>query len=175
MEDDQVEGDFETDGSSGKQSSKEEGKSNRRKKKKHKGGERDVVKRQTLLFSATMMLDGAGRKNAKVGKGKKGMKGGVTSTATILQDLMNRVGCRGEPAIVDVTKSRKITEKPSEASSSASSSSSATSKQQDKEQAKKDMKQFSLPEGLELARIDCTQEDKDLYVYYFCMKVSIYS
>ena len=197
VEDDEVTaqgGDYEADGSSargstaaggGGQQRKSSGKSGG-KSSKRSGGKGGVFKRQTLLFSATMMLDGDGRKNAKISKtgggkkggkkgGKRGRGGGGASTATILQDLMERVGCRGEPAIVDVTKARKIKADreaaaaeaeakgttSSKTTSSSSSSSSSSSKQ---------ATQFSLPEKLQLARIDCTQEDKDLYLYYFCKK-----
>ena len=132
-----------------------------------------------------MMLDGDGRKNAKISKtgggkkggkkgGKRGRGGGGASTATILQDLMERVGCRGEPAIVDVTKARKIKADreaaAAEAEAKGTTSSKTTSSSSSSSSSSKQATQFSLPEKLQLARIDCTQEDKDLYLYYFCKK-----
>ena len=135
------------------------------------------VKRQTLLFSATMMLGSEDRRTAKLNKKKRKRMAKAKSTTSMLHELMTRVGARGTPQIVDFTRKdttagstggggdigggddcnaaggTKRQKGPSSPSSSSSSSSSGVGP--------------SLPEGLELARIECTQEDKDLYLYYF--------
>ena len=146
-------------------------------------GSSKIIKRQTMLFSATMMLDGEGRINAKLSskhkKGKRGQKK-KTSTSKILQDLMARVGCRGDPSIVDMTGKRTIGPKtPSEALLEATDAKDAKTTEHDpltrQDTTKKSGKSsgatiMKLPESLQLARIECTQDDKDLYVYYFCVR-----
>jgi ATP-dependent RNA helicase DDX24/MAK5 len=152
-------------------------------------------KRQTMLFSATMMLDGDGRLNAKLQKGKSRKKRKKkTTTSKILEDLMARVGCNGNPVIVDMNKMKQH-ERAEQAerdrlaniaeageandnnesnNSSSSSSSSSSTIEVAAPRALSSSSSLSvnqaLPDNLELARIECTQDDKELYVYYFCMK-----
>ena len=51
-------------------------------------------------------------------------------------------------------------------SSSSSNTTSSTTSRSDVSSTTS----LTLPESLQLAQINCTQDDKDLYVYYFCMK-----
>ena len=111
------------------------------------------TKRQTLLFSATMTLGAESRRTTKVRRKRGKEKKATKSTTNMLRELMSKVGCRGRPEIIDLTTNTNDEEGLS--SHSAPNSSSVGSS-------------TTLPDGLELARIECTQEDKDLYVYYFC-------
>ena len=135
-------------------------------KNSQSGGLRE---RQTLLFSATMMLGAESRRTSKLNhkKSQRNQKK-EKSTSNKLRELMGRLGCRGNPAIIDL--SQKTTQQGdlvdgAGTSTSSSSSSATTSSGAPK---KFSTTTTSLPEGLELNRIECTQEDKDLYVYYFC-------
>jgi ATP-dependent RNA helicase DDX24/MAK5 len=150
-------------------------------KRKKKGG-RQEFKRQTMLFSATMMLDADGRTNAKLKKGKRSRNKKKASTSKILEDLMARVGCRGNPAIVDMTdvKARALQvarDKVAAAAAAAAAKATTTTTNNTTTTTTTATtaatvlpSNQTLPEGLELARIECTQDDKDLYVYYFCVK-----
>ena len=63
-----------------------------------------------------------------------------------------------------------MAEAEAEAVAEAEAENTTSSKTTTSLSSSKQATQFSLPEKLQLARIDCTQEDKDLYLYYFCKK-----
>ncbi|CAM9255659.1 unnamed protein product [Chrysoparadoxa australica] len=103
--------------------------------------------RQTLIFSATLSLESAGRAQ------KKGRQ--QPSAAEGLEDIMKRVGIRGKPAIVDV--SRQSTD--GEARESTNEKSQETAKGGGA---------LALPAGLTLSYVKSLQMEKDLWCYLFC-------
>ena len=106
-------------------------------------------KRQTFLFSATLTLEQAGRTRAKQrgGSNKRRKAGGGKGSGTALDDMMARVGRRGKPAVVDLTKGKgdaDVAERKSTRDTAA-----------------------ALPSTLTLAAVECVEEDKLLHLFAF--------
>ncbi|ETW05689.1 hypothetical protein H310_03408 [Aphanomyces invadans] len=97
--------------------------------------------RQTFLFSATMTLKNAGRYQTKKTKNPNAL--------TMLESIMKRIGLRGKPAVVDL--SAKETSSNDEATATTPSRGA----------------EVTLPEGLELAQVECLDEHRNNVLYYF--------
>ena len=115
-------------------------------------------KRQTMLFSATLAIGSSGRITVSKKRVKKRkLNGKRVGTEDELKKLMERVGLRGKPLIVnlatDAGEDHKMTGDPKKSASS--------------EAGKKDGK-LTLQYGLMLKRINCTVEEKEVYLYVFC-------
>jgi len=111
------------------------------------------VKRQTLIFSATLVMPEELRKTkGKKAKAKQG-KG------SIMAKIMRKVGIRGRPAIVDLTSMASTSTKGGEGDQAPASQSGV--KQRGGGGA------LRLPEGLRLSYVKTLPLEKDLYTYYF--------
>mmetsp|Transcript_4690 Transcript_4690/g.8332 ORF Transcript_4690/g.8332 Transcript_4690/m.8332 type:complete len:764 (+) Transcript_4690:506-2797(+) len=114
-------------------------------------GVRAKYKRQTFLFSATLMLEtvSAFNQGKKSPGGKKKRKRSKEKSAgSPLLDLMERIGERGKPAICSVVSEKK--EENEEAT-----------------EVKKKKAGITLPSGLTLCYYECLDNDKEKYLYYF--------
>ncbi|ETV87006.1 hypothetical protein, variant 1 [Aphanomyces astaci] len=102
--------------------------------------------RQTFLFSATMTLKNAGRYQTKKTKNPTAL--------TMLESIMKRIGLRGKPAVVDL---------------SAKESNAATKSSTTDAPAKvpRGGAEVTLPDGLELAQVECLDEHRNNVLYYF--------
>eukprot|EP00514_Thraustochytrium_sp_LLF1b_P010245 CAMPEP_0184545396 /NCGR_PEP_ID=MMETSP0199_2-20130426/4273_1 /TAXON_ID=1112570 /ORGANISM="Thraustochytrium sp., Strain LLF1b" /LENGTH=798 /DNA_ID=CAMNT_0026939693 /DNA_START=177 /DNA_END=2573 /DNA_ORIENTATION=+ len=142
------------------------------------------VKRQTFLFSATLLLTdakaskkgGKGKKGAsdkkETGKhvNKKGQKKGrkedpADDTANLespFLTLLARIGCRGKPAICFIKKEASEEDKAREEDKAAAQQATGKKKNQ-----AKDVVEVVLPENLTLCKAHCSEHGKDEYLYYF--------
>lgn len=117
------------------------------------------AKRQTLAFSATLMVrDEVAERRRSAKRRKKKKHKGAPETRSLVERLVLDVGVRGTPAVVNITSDGADGENsgapPAAAATAASASSSS----------------LALPAGLRLAQISCVEEDKDLYLYYFLVR-----
>ncbi|RHY27596.1 hypothetical protein DYB32_010017, partial [Aphanomyces invadans] len=116
--------------------------------------------RQTFLFSATMTLKNAGT-NLQLAlcvltwtdlwlAGRYQTKKTKNPNAlTMLESIMKRIGLRGKPAVVDL--SAKETSSNDDATAATPSRGA----------------EVTLPEGLELAQVECLDEHRNNVLYYF--------
>jgi ATP-dependent RNA helicase DDX24/MAK5 len=128
-----------------------------------------MTKRQTLRFSATLAIGVKGRMTSQKRKRKKKRRDNNEqasddkSKSVELQKLMERVGLRGKPYVVDFT-----------IDSALASASAGAAKPQNNKLARGSSgggggaSKPRLPDGLELRRVECTVEQKDVYLYSFC-------
>ena len=146
-----------------------------------------LTKRQTFLFSATLSIGSLGRQattkktmHMKFKKNKRRMIN-LNNSQNELEQLMERVGLRNKPFIVDLTSTTNNNDKKQNKLKLSlqmehpllkkkSKQQQQQQQQQQQRLAKKNKKDISLPEKLELRRIECVVEDKDVYLYHFCSK-----
>ncbi|RLN81490.1 hypothetical protein DYB28_010704 [Aphanomyces astaci] len=102
--------------------------------------------RQTFLFSATMTLKNAGRYQTKKTKNPTAL--------TMLESIMKRIGLRGKPAVVDLSAKESNT-------ATKSSTTDAPAK------VPRGGAEVTLPDGLELAQVECLDEHRNNVLYYF--------
>ena len=134
--------------------------------------EREVpppVNRQTLIFSATLVMPEEMRKSGK-GKQFKGKKDKKNKKAGAGEDVVSRimreVGVRGKPAIVDLSTNKTEYDK-SEAKDDADTASTETKPAAAASKGKAGKSSLALPPGLELSYIKSVGGQKDTYLYYF--------
>ena len=113
-------------------------------------GEPPKHKRQTFLFSATLLLINPPMERKKPNKKNKKVKKSEETDDAPLVALMKKIGLRGKPAMCVVESEHK--EKVELAAP------------QDKQ---KKERTINLPENLTFSELRCLEKDKDLYLYYF--------
>jgi len=129
-------------------------------------------KRQTLLFSATLL-------NSEDEKGTGGASGGFSSKKGGKRQkpigpfaLMERLGRRGEPVICSVAKSEVVL-RADEVKSHLSSSSKGGKKEKAVGDEGDDVLSnvaVKLPDSISFFRVDCTEEDKETFLHWIISK-----
>lgn len=99
-------------------------------------------KRQTFLFSATLMCTREYQKKRKSRKRRRGQKS--DQSVSPLQELMQQIGLRGKPALCSIERE----------------------KSEDREETTVHQT-IKLPKTLRMTEIMCTDKDKATYAYYF--------
>lgn len=133
-----------------------------------------LTKRQTFLFSATLSIGSVGRQATTKRtmhmkfKKKRRRLANVNDSQSELEKLMERVGLRGKPFIVDLTVKKRDKEEKSGVNDKMKSGDGKNVESKNSTTVRKN--QISLPKKLELRRIECVIEDKDVYIYHFCAK-----
>jgi len=139
-----------------------------------------LTKRQTFLFSATLSIGSLGRQattkktmHMKFKKKKRRLIQ-LNDSQNELEKLMERVGLRNKPFIVDLTGKQNVNQLQQQNKKNEEKMKTKGKQQQQKEQnstvVENKRKEISLPAKLELRRIECVVEDKDVYLYHFCSK-----
>jgi ATP-dependent RNA helicase DDX24/MAK5 len=105
-----------------------------------------VAKRQTFLFSATLLMPQAPSSSGRGGK-----------AADPISALMHDLGRRGEPELCHVVQDGAAPPLPSSPQEGDDDAPAAGAKPQ-----------TALPATLRLAKIACTDEEKVQFLYYFC-------
>ncbi|GBG24556.1 ATP-dependent RNA helicase DDX24 [Hondaea fermentalgiana] len=111
-------------------------------------------KRQTFLFSATLMTEGAAVDLQKKLKRKRRGSGGPSVSPLV--ELMDHIGVR-KTALCDLSLVAAPEESTGEDDSKAASTANG---------------KVQLPENLQLCSVECVPKDKDLFLYYFVMEHS---
>ncbi|KAF0718529.1 Aste57867_1631 [Aphanomyces stellatus] len=106
--------------------------------------------RQTFLFSATMTLKNAGRYQTKKMKNPTAL--------TMLETIMKRIGLRGKPAVVDLSAKESKADGDDDDNVKGAKSAAAGAPRGT---------EVTLPEGLELAQVECLDEHRNNVLYYF--------
>lgn len=133
-----------------------------------------LTKRQTFLFSATLSIGSVGRQATTKRtmhmkfKKKRRRLANVNDSQSELEKLMERVGLRGKPFIVDLTVTKRDKEEKNGVKDKMKSGDGKNVESKNSTTVRKN--QISLPKKLELRRIECVIEDKDVYIYHFCAK-----
>lgn len=116
--------------------------------------EEAYVKRQTIIFSATLTLPGSAQSGKKMRKSTNG-KNPSQSVDGAIAEILDKVGASGETKVVDL--SNEIVNKDnSKKDGKAQENGAPLSK-----------RKFKLPPGLSLHQIRCTQKHKDSHLYAF--------
>eukprot|EP00941_MAST-03F_sp_MAST-3F-sp1_P004525 g4525.t1 len=102
------------------------------------------VRRQVLLFSATLTIKDEGRdtRRRRKTKGNDKQEGDLNDNIYAIARACGCGGAKTVPVVIDVTKESNRT-------------------------ALIQGSTFNLPEGLELSQIFCSDDEKDAYLYYF--------
>ena len=123
------------------------------------------VNRQTLIFSATLVMPEEMRKSGKGKqfkgkKDKKHKKGGPQED--VVSRIMREVGIRGKPAIVDLSSNKANGDGEGKAQDAMTEGFSTET-----QPSANGKGNLALPPGLELCYIKSVGGEKDTYLYYF--------
>ena len=100
-------------------------------------------------------------------KNKKNRKAG----GGVLMTLMERVGLADDPAVLDVSREPEAAAGAGAGAGAGTDGGAATGGNKGDVVVAVGNKKLKLPAGLELAQLECLEEDKDIHLYYFLLQV----
>ena len=119
------------------------------------------IKRQTLLFSATIMFES----NTFITKSKKKNKQKkIKSSFEVLSKIIETIGQRGKPSLCHIQDDQKITSQKSQSSDKLRENHPSIPMASIRNN--KSVRTF-FPEDLTLCSAKCLDKTKDAYLYYF--------
>lgn len=137
-------------------------------------------KRQTLLFSATLLRNNIEEEDKKFASKFKGKKKRANANPTAgfgPEELMKKLGKRGKPEICDVTTLQRAEAKEAELKrkreeAALNGENDIAEGETEDEEDEEDRPDITLPDTISFFRIDCSEEDKESFLHYVLSKSS---